>query len=99
MKKFLNLCAAVLMLCAMIFPTKTFAADDPNSEGIKAYREALTSYSAEAEKIFRQDILFASPFVQAELEIFGTVEDDVFKSTGEFTLWIEDDKATTITKT
>ena len=98
MKKFLNLCAAVLMLCAMIFPTKTFAADDPNSEGIKAYREALTSYSAEAEKIFRQDILFASPFVQAELEIFGTVEDDVFKSTGEFTLWIEDDKATTTEK-
>lgn len=98
MKKLFGLCAAVLMLCVMIFPTKTFAADDPNSEGIKAYREALTSYSAEAEKIFRQDILFASPFVQAELEVFGTVEDDVFKSTGEFSLWIEDDKGTTTEK-
>ncbi len=69
MKKFFNLCAAVLVLCAMIFPAKTFAADDPNSEGIKAYREALSSYSADAEKIFRQDILFASPLVQAELDL------------------------------
>lgn len=99
MKKFFNLCAALLVLCAMIFPAKTFAADDPNSEGIKAYREALSSYSADAEKIFRQDILFASPLVQAELDFFGSVEGDIFKSTGDFTLWIENNDGTTTERT
>ena len=87
------------MLCAVIFPVKTFAADDPNSEGIKAYREALTSYSAESEKIFRQDILFASPLVQAELDFFGMIDGNNFKSTGDFTLWIENDDGTTTEKT
>ena len=99
MKKFFSLCAALLMLCAVIFPAKTFAADDPNSEGIKAYREALTSYSAESEKIFRQDILFASPLVQAELDFFGMIDGNNFKSTGDFTLWIENDDGTTTEKT
>ena len=99
MKKFFSLCAALLMLCAVIFPVKTFAADDPNSEGIKAYREALTSYSAESEKIFRQDILFASPLVQAELDFFGMIDGNNFKSTGDFTLWIENDDGTTTEKT
>ena len=99
MKKFLGLCAALLMLCTVIFPAKTFAADDPNSEGIKAYREALTSYSEEGERIFRQDILFVSPFVQAELDLLGTTENDVFKSTGDFTLWIENEDGSTTEKT
>ena len=98
MKKFFGLCAALLMLCAMIFPAKTFAADDPNSEGIKAYREALSSYSAEAEKVFRQDILFASPFIQAELDILGSVEGDVFKSSGDLTFWIEKNDGTSTEK-
>ena len=95
MKKFFGLCAALLMLCAVIFPAKTFAADDPNSEGIQAYREALTSYSTDKEKVFRQDILFASPYVQAELDFLGTVDKNVFKSTGDFTLWIEGEDGTT----
>lgn len=95
MKKFFGLCAALLMLCAVIFPAKTFAADDPNSEGIQAYREALTSYSSDREKVFRQDILFASPYVQAELDFLGTVDKNVFKSTGDFTLWIEGEDGTT----
>lgn len=99
MKKIFGLCAALLMLCVMIFPAKTSAADDPNSEGIKAYREALLSYSAEAEKIFRQDIMFASPYVQAELDFFGMIEKNAFKSTGDFTLWIENEDGTTIEKT
>ena len=98
MKKFFGLWAALLMLCAMIFPAKTFAADDPNSEGIKAYREALSSYSAEAEKVFRQDILFASPFIQAELDILGSVEGDVFKSSGDLTFWIEKNDGTSTEK-
>ena len=98
MKKFFGLCAALLMLCAIIFPAKTFAADDPNSEGIKAYREALSSYSAEAEKVFRQDILFASPFIQAELDILGSVEGDVFKSSGDLTFWIEKNDGTSTEK-
>ena len=89
MKKLFGLCTALLMLCAMIFPAKTFAADDPNSEGIKAYREALSSYSADAEKFFRQDILFTSPYIQAELDILGSVEGNVFKSKGDLTFWIE----------
>ena len=88
MKKIFGLCAAFLMMCAIIFPTKTFAADDPNSEGIAAFREALTSDSDAIDRIFRQDILFASPSVQAELELLGMQDGDTFKSTGEFTLWI-----------
>ena len=88
MKKIFGLCAALLMMCAIIFPTKTFAADDPNSEGIAAFREALTSDSDATDRIFRQDILFASPSVQAELELLGMQDGDTFKSTGEFTLWI-----------
>lgn len=99
MRKFFGLCAALLMLCASLFPAKTFAADDPNSEGIKAFREALTSYSADSEKFFRQDILFASPYVQAELDILSSVEGDVFKSTGDFTFWVENNDGTSTEKT
>lgn len=87
MRKFFGLCAAVLLLCAVLFPAKTFAADDPNSEGMQAFREALVSDSDALERIFRQDIYFASPFVMSELEILGTVEGNAFKSTGEFAIW------------
>ena len=87
MKKFFGLCMAVLLLCATLMPTKTFAADDPNSEGMQAFREALVSDSDALGRIFRQDIYFASPFVMSELEILGTVEGDTFKSTGEFAIW------------
>ena len=87
MKKLFGLCAAVLLLCAALFPAKTFAADDPNSEGMQAFREALVSDSDALERIFRQDIYFASPFVMSELEILGTVEGNAFKSTGEFAIW------------
>ena len=99
MKKFFNLCMALFVLCALIFPAKTFAADDPNSEGMKAFREALTSDSDKADRIFRQDILFASPLIQAELDFFGTIDNNAFKATGDFTLWIENDDATTTEKT
>ena len=91
MKKFFGICAAILMLCAIIFPAKTFAADDPNSEGMAAFREALLSDSDASDRIFRQDILFASPSVQAELELLGMQDGDTFKSTGEFSIWIYDD--------
>lgn len=87
MKKIFGLCMAVLLLCATLMPTKTFAADDPNSEGMQAFREALVADSDALGRIFRQDIYFASPFVMSELEIFGTVEGDTFKSTGEFAIW------------
>ena len=99
MKKIFGLCTALLMLCAVIFPGKTFAADNPNSEGIKAYREALSSYSADSEKFFRQDILFASPYIQAELDILCSVEKNIFKSTGDFTFWIVNDDGSTTEKT
>ena len=99
MKKFFGLCAALLMLCAVIFPAKTFAADDPNSEGIKAFREALTSDSDTLDRVFHQDIFFASPFVLAELDFFGMVENEAFKSTGDFTIWIENNDGSTTEKT
>ena len=98
MRKIFGLCAALLMLCATLFPAKTFAADDPNSEGIKAYREALSSYSADAEKFFRQDIMFASPYVQAELDLLGSVDGKVFKSTGDLTFWFENNDGTSTEK-
>ena len=88
MKKFFGLCMAVLLFCATLMPTKTFAADDPNSEGIQAFREALVSDSDALGRIFRQDIYFASPFIMSELEVMGTVEGDTFKSTGEFAIWV-----------
>lgn len=87
MKRLFGLCAAVLLLCAVLFPAKTFAADDPNSEGMQAFREALVSDSDALDRIFRQDIYFASPFIMSELEILGTVEGNAFKSTGEFAIW------------
>ena len=91
MKKLFGLCAAILMLCAIIFPARTFAADEPNYEGIAAFREALLSDSDATDRIFRQDILFASPFVQAELELLGMQDGNTFKSSGEFSIWIYND--------
>ena len=97
MKKFFGLCAALLMLCTVIFPAKTFAAEAQvsDAEAMQAFRQALTDESDPVGRIFRQDILFTSPYVQGELELFGTVENDVFKSTGELTFWMENDDATT----
>lgn len=93
--KILNrLCVALLILCATIFPAKTFAADDPNSEGMKAFREALVSDSDAIDRVFRQDIFFASPFVLSELEIYGTVEGQEFRSTGDFSVWTYNDDGT-----
>ena len=88
MKKLFGLCAAVLLLCAMIFPAKSFAADDPNSEGIRAFREALVSKTDADDRVFRHDILFASPFIQSELEILGMIDGTALKSTGEFNFWV-----------
>ena len=86
-----RLCAVLLLLSAVIFPAKTFAADDPNSEGMQAFREALTRDSDALDRIFRQDIFFASPFLIGELEIYGTVVKDEFRSTGDFSLWTYND--------
>lgn len=86
-----RICAVLLLICTIIFPAKTFAADDPNSEGMKAFREALVSDSDALERIFRQDIFFASPFVMAELDIYGTVVGNEFRSTGDFSMWTYND--------
>ena len=94
MKKFFGICAAiVLVLSAAIFPAKSFAADT-ESEGMKAFRQALTQDSDSLDRIFRQDIFFASPFIISELEIYGTVEGDAFKSTGDFSIWTYNDDGT-----
>ena len=94
MKKFFGLCTALLLLCAVIFPAKTFAADDPNSEGIKAFREALLADSDAPDRIFRQDIFFASPFIVSELDILGMADGDTFKSSGDFSIWAYNDDGT-----
>ncbi len=94
MKKFFGLCMAILLLCAVIFPAKTFAADDPDSEGMKAFREALLSDSDAQDRIFRQDIFFASPFIVSELDILGMADGDTFKSSGDFSVWIYNDDGT-----
>ncbi len=97
MKKFFSMisriCVAVFLLSVAFIPAKTFAAD-MESEGVKAYREALSSYSEESESIFRQDILFTSPLMQGELDILCTTENDMFKATGDFSLWIYNDDGT-----
>ncbi len=94
----MRLCAVLLLLGVMIFPAKSFAADDPNSEGIKAFREALIADSDALDRIFRQDIFFASPFVMSELEIYGTVEDNEFRSAGDFSMWLYNDDGTVTEK-
>ena len=97
MKKFSwfsRICVALLVLCAIIFPAKTFAADNQDSEGMKAFREALVSDSDALDRIFRQDIFFASPFILSELDIYGTVEGNEFRSTGDFSMWIYNDDGT-----
>ena len=92
MKKFFAL--LTLLICMTV--TTAFAADDPNSEGMRAFRETLTSDSDTLDRVFKQDIFFASPFVQGELEIFGTVENNAFKSTGELAFWFcQDDGSVT----
>lgn len=85
MKKLLGICLALVMMAFVLSPAKTFAAD---ADGMAAFREALISDSDSKERIFRQDILFASPFIQAELDIMGMVDGDTFKSTGDFSMWI-----------
>lgn len=84
MKKFF----AVLTLLLCMLTATVSAADDPNSEGMKAFREALVSDSDAEDRIFRQDILFVSPFIQSELEILGVLDDNAFKSTGELSFWV-----------
>lgn len=84
MKKFLT--TLTLLLCMLT--ATAFAADDPNSEGIRAFREALVSDSDAKDRIFRQDILFVSPFIQSELEILGMIDGDALKSTGELSFWV-----------
>jgi len=92
MKKFFGAVAlAILLMCATIFPGKALAADDPNSPGMQAFREALTRDSDALGRIFRQDIFFASPFMISELDIYGTVEGDEFRSTGDFSIWVYND--------
>ena len=95
MKKILGLCMALLMMAFVLSPAKTFAAEE--TDDMAAYREALLSYSD--SKIFRQDILFASPFIQAELDIMGMVDGDTFKSTGDFTIWAYTDDGSATEKT
>ena len=97
MKKFLGLCIALLMAAFVLSPAKTFAAEEP--DGMAAFREALLSDSDAQDRIFRQDILFASPFIQAELDILGMVDGDTFKSAGDFTIWAYKDDGTSTEKT
>ena len=100
MKKIFNLCAALLMLCVVIYPAKTSAQPTfTPEESMAAFREALMADSDDFQRIFKQDMLFVSPFIQAELNILGDTEKDTFKSAGEFSLWVEDDKGTTTDKT
>lgn len=79
--------AALTVLLCMLTAT-AFAADDPNSEGMRAFREALVSDSDAKDRIFRQDILFVSPFIQSELEILGMMDGNALKSTGELSFWV-----------
>ena len=95
MKKVFRLLVALFVLSAALLPTKTFAAE---SEGMQFFREALTKDSDALDRLFREDIFFASPFVQGELEILGMVDGDIFKSAGELSLWQYKEDGTSITR-
>ena len=90
MKKFFGILAAILMLCAIIFPAKTFAEEN---DAMAAFREALTT-SDGMNKIFRQDILFTSPLIMSELYILGMADGDTLKATGDLSIWFYNDDGT-----
>ena len=96
MTKIFRLLVAVLVLSAVLLPTRTFAAEE--TEGIKFFREALTKDSDALSRLFHQDFYFASPFVQGELELLGMVDGDVFKSAGELSVWQYKNDGTSIAK-
>lgn len=95
MKTFFRLLIALFVLSAALLPTKTFAAE---TDGMKFFREALTNDSDALERLFHQDVFFASPFVQGELELLGMVDGDVFKSAGELSIWQYKEDGTSIAK-
>ena len=95
MKKIFRLPVALLVLSLILLPIKTFAAE---SEGMQFFREALLKDSDSLDRLFREDVFFASPFVQGELEILGMVDGDIFKSAGELSFWQYKEDGTSIMK-
>lgn len=97
MKKFfatpMKFLVALLTICALFVPAKTFAAED---EGMAAFREILEKDSDPSDRIFRQDtFILAMPFI-GELDFLGMVDKgDVFKAAGDFSYWIYNDDGST----
>ena len=100
MKKFfatpMKFLVALLTICALFVPAKTFAAED---EGMAAFREILEKDSDPSDRIFRQDtFILAMPFI-GELDFLGIVDKgNVFKAKGDFSYWIYNDDGSTSEK-
>ena len=83
-----RLLVALFVTGAMFMPATTFAED----AGMAAFREILENDSDPSDRIFRQETFFlAMPFI-GELDFLGMVDKgNVFKATGTFGYWINND--------
>ena len=75
--------------CLMLIFSATVSAEE--SAEIQALREAMLANADEDSRVFHEDLLFFMPSVQSELELFGSVEKEEFKSSGEFSIWMTSD--------
>ena len=79
----------VLTLCfAMIFSAKVSAEE---VDAMQAFREAVEANSAVDSRPFHEDLLFAMPSFQGELEFIGVPVENNFKASGNLEFWITDD--------
>lgn len=80
-----------LTLCfAMIFSAKV-SAEEVQADAMEAFREAITANSAEDSRPFHEDLLFAMPSFQGELEFIGVPVENNFKASGNLEFWVTDD--------
>lgn len=77
-----------LTLCfAMIFGA-TVSAEESQIDAMQALREAMSANSEEDNRIFHEDLFFAMPSIQGELELIGLPEKNSFKASGTLAFWV-----------
>lgn len=80
-----------LTLCfAMIFSAKV-SAEETQVDAMQAFREAVMANADEDSRPFHEDLLFAMPSFQGELELIGVPDENAFKATGNLEFWVTDD--------
>ena len=81
----------VLTLCfVMIFSAKV-SAEEVQGDAMQAFREAVLANTNEDNRPFHEDLLFAMPSFQGELEFIGVPDKGSFKASGNLEFWLTDD--------